>query len=98
MIIESKKAVATRESMRPDQEVRENASGSRVALLTPPLRVRLECPTCRSPNRLIQIPINYNCRVFEEGIYKSLGPAWSSHQFSEHGSRHHEVSTIEGCL
>src|SRR4029077_6978326 len=79
-------------SMGTDQEVRENAPRTHVALFPAACCVTLESSSSSPPHRFIQGPVNVDAGFSEERIQKQFAAARGSHQLSEDRGSNHQSS------
>ncbi len=88
--------MAVRRGVSSNQEVRENASRARIAMLSAPFRVAPECSAGRSPHRFTQMPIDRNSRVFKEPIHEIFSATGTSDQFGKDRGGHSYISLSKG--
>jgi len=81
--------------MSSDNEVRENAARTRIALLSSAFGVSPKGSSCQSPYSFWQLPIDPDSCLLKKGTDEHFAVTWRRDQFREHGGSSDQGTSIK---
>src|SRR5712692_10046888 len=97
-VIQSEEPESILQGVSADQRVGKNAARTRVSRFSPVGSVGLKGPTSSPPDGFVQIPVNRDAGVFEEGIQERLASTGECHELGENWCGNDEASAPECAI